>query len=99
MYVVCCAWSLSHVRLFVTPWTIACQAPLSMEILQARILERVAMPSSRRLSQLRGRTQGLLHCRWILYHLSYQGSPGILESVGYPFSRGSSPPKNQIGLG
>ena len=38
---------LSHfscVRLFATPWTIACQAPLSMGILQARILEWVAMP-------------------------------------------------------
>ena len=23
--------SLSHVQLFATPWTIACQAPLSME--------------------------------------------------------------------
>ena len=22
---------LSHVRLFVTPWTVACQSPLSME--------------------------------------------------------------------
>ena len=30
-----------------TPWTIAHQAPLSMGILQARILEWVAMPSSR----------------------------------------------------
>ena len=29
------------------PWTIAHQAPLSMEILQARILEWVAMPFSR----------------------------------------------------
>ena len=29
------------------PWTIACQAPLSRGILQARILEWVAMPSSR----------------------------------------------------
>ena len=27
----CCAESLSCVRLFVTPWTVACQAPLSME--------------------------------------------------------------------
>ena len=27
-----CMWkSLSHVQLFVTPWTVACQAPLSME--------------------------------------------------------------------
>ena len=32
-----------------TPWTIARQAPLSMGILQARILEWVAMPSSRDL--------------------------------------------------
>ena len=29
------------------PWTVAHQAPLSMEILQARILEWVAMPLSR----------------------------------------------------
>ena len=25
--------------------------------------------------------QGLLHCRWILYQLSYEGSPRILEWV------------------
>ena len=25
-----CAYSLSHVRFFATPWTVACQAPLSM---------------------------------------------------------------------
>ena len=30
------------------PWTVVRQAPLSMEILQARILEWVALPSSRR---------------------------------------------------
>ena len=36
---------------------IALQVPLSMGILQARILEWVAMPSSRRPSQLRDRTQ------------------------------------------
>ena len=28
--------------------------------------------------------QGLLHCRRILYHLSYKGSPRILEWVAYP---------------
>ena len=39
--------SHSHVWLFVTPWTVARQAPLPMEILQVRILEWVAMPSSR----------------------------------------------------
>ena len=30
---------LSWAQLFVTPWTVACQAPPSMRILQARILE------------------------------------------------------------
>ena len=33
----------------VTPWTVARQVPLSMGILQVRILEWVAMPSSRAL--------------------------------------------------
>ena len=31
----CSAYSLSHVLLFETPWTVACWAPLSMGILQA----------------------------------------------------------------
>ena len=35
----CCRFqSLSHGQLFATPWTVARQAPLSMGILQARIL-------------------------------------------------------------
>ena len=37
---------------------------------------------------------GLLHYRWILYCLSYQESPRILEWVAYPFSMGSSWPRN-----
>ena len=37
---------------------------------------------------------GLPHCRWILYQLSHQGSPIILEWVAYPFSSGSSWPRN-----
>ena len=51
---------LSHfscIRLCVTLWTVALQAPLSMGILQARILEWVAVPSSRRSSQPRDRTR------------------------------------------
>ena len=46
-----------YVQLFATPWTVALQAPLSTGILQARILEWVAMPSSRGSSQLRVWTQ------------------------------------------
>ena len=49
--VLCCAELPSRVRLLVTPCTVAHQAPLSMGILQARILEWVAMPSSRGSSQ------------------------------------------------
>ena len=49
--------SLSHVQLFVTPGTIAKQAPLSLGILQARILAWTAMPSSRGSSQPSDRTQ------------------------------------------
>ena len=44
-------------QLFATPWTVARQAPLSMGILQARILEGVAMPSSRGSSRPRSQTQ------------------------------------------
>ena len=35
---------LSHVQLFATPWAAASQAPLSMEILQARMSEWVPRP-------------------------------------------------------
>ena len=37
-----------------------------------------------------GSDLGLMHCRQILYGLSHQGSPRILEWAAYPFSRGSS---------
>ena len=41
-----------------------------------------------------GSNPGLLHCGWILYQLSHQGSPRILEWVAYPLSSGSSQPRN-----
>ena len=75
----CCYWaqSLSRIRLFVTPWTIVCQALLSMGILQGRILEWVAISFSWGSSGPRGQTSnpGYLHCRLILYHLSHLGDP------------------------
>ena len=45
-----------------------------------------------------GLNPGLLHCRRILYQLSHKGSPRILEWVAYPFSSGSSQPRNQTGV-
>ena len=41
-----------------------------------------------------GSDPGLPHCRWILYQLSPKGSPRLLEWVIYPFSSGSSWPRN-----
>ena len=48
VYIYIYIYVLSHsvVSDSVSPWTVAQQAPLSMGILQARILEWVAMPSS-----------------------------------------------------
>ena len=118
---------LRHVRFFATPWTAACWDPLSMGILQARILDWLPCPPpgalpnrgikwaflmSLALAKIEPRSLslqadslpsepqcepkntgvgslslllgnfptresnwGLLHCRWILYQLSYQGSP------------------------
>ena len=48
--------SVSPTWLFVTSWTVACLALVFMGILQARILEWVAMPSSRGSSQRRDQT-------------------------------------------
>ena len=53
----CCTVLLSRVQLFSTPWTVARQALLFMGIFQARILEWVAVPSSRGSSQPRDQTQ------------------------------------------
>ena len=41
---------------------------------------------------------GFPHCRWIIYQLSLKESPGILEWVAYPFSSGSSQPRNRTGI-
>ena len=53
----CMQSPFSRVQLFATLLTVAHQAPLSMGILQARILEWVAMPSSRGSPQPRDQTQ------------------------------------------
>ena len=60
-------------------------------ILQARILEWVAMLSSRESSRHR---DGTLHWQGDSLPLSHQGSPRILEWVAYPFSRWSSWSRN-----
>ena len=76
LFCVCAVFSHSLVQLLVIPWTVACQAPLSLGNLQARVLEWVAMPSSRGSSQSKDQTQ--VSC---IYQLIYQGSP-ILYNWG-----------------
>ena len=48
-----------------------------------------------RIFPTQGLNTGLLHHRQILYQLSHRGSPRILEWIAYPFSSGSSWPRNQ----
>ena len=65
--------SLSRVQLFVTPWTVAHQAPLSMGFpgkstgVGCHFLFQGIFPTQ-------GSNPGLPHCRQTLYHLSHQGS-------------------------
>ena len=54
-------------------------------ILQAKILEW-ADSLLQGIFPTQGLNPGLPHCRWILYCLSLQGVPRILEWVAYPFS-------------
>ena len=49
-----------------------------------------------RIFPTQGSNPGLLHCGQILYHLSHQGSPRILEWVAYPFSSRSSWTRNKV---
>ena len=62
------AQSLSGVQLFETPWTVACQALLSMRLLQARILEWVVLFYSRRIFLTQKQNLRLLH--WQAYYLT-----------------------------
>ena len=66
-----------------------------MGILHARILGVGCHALLQGIFPTQGLNSGLLRCRQILYHLSHQRSPWILEWVAYPFSRGSSQPRNQ----
>ena len=85
--------SLSRVWFFVTPWTIyySWNSPGQNTGVGSLSLLQGIVPTQ-------GSNPGLLHYRQILYQLSYQGSPRILEWVAYPFSSGSSRPRNRTGV-
>ena len=91
-----CACSASHsCPTLCNPMDCSRQASLFMEILQARILEWVAMPSSRGSSQPRDQTQvshtvGRFFTIW-----ATREAQEYWEWVAYPFSRGSSQPRER----
>ena len=77
---------LSCVLLFEMPWTVALQAPLSMGILQARIWEWRAMPSSRGSSQPDDRTYVSCFAGSFFFFFFLQGDSLPLSCQGSPYS-------------
>ena len=79
----CMLSCFSHVRLFVTVWTIACQAPLSKGFCKQEYWSRLSCPPSGGLPDpgIEPSLQQLLRCRQILYHLSHQGRPWGQDST------------------
>ena len=66
--------SLSHVRLFVIPWTVADQVPLSMGFSRQEYWSGLPFPSPGDLPDP-GLNLGLPHCRQPLYHPSHREAP------------------------
>ena len=62
------------------PMDVACQASLVHGILQARILEWVAIPSPRGSSWPRDQTQ----VSWILYRLNHEGNVHLIYPFPFP---------------
>ena len=69
---VCMLSCFGYVQLFVTLWTVALHAPLSMEFSRQEYRSGLPVPS---ISPTQGSNPGLLHCRWILYHCATWESP------------------------
>ena len=68
-------WLLSHVQLIATPWTIACQVPLSMGFSRQEYWSGLPFPSQG-IFPTQESNLGLLNCMQILYQLNYERSPG-----------------------
>ena len=70
--------SLSHIRLFVTPWTVAYQVPPSVGFSRKEYWIGLPFPSPGDLPHP-GVEPGLPHCRQTHYHLSHQGMQSSKE--------------------
>ena len=84
---VCCCFSfIKSVQLFVTPWTVVCLAPLSMEFSREEYWSGLPFPSPG-LFPTQGLNLGLLQCRQNLYHLNHQGITPTLFQCRGPMDR------------
>ena len=72
--------SLSRARLFATSWTAAHQAPPSMRFSRQGYWSGLPFPSPG-IFPIQGLNPDLLHCRQILYRLSYKGSWGDIIHI------------------
>ena len=65
-----CVQSLGRVQLFATPWTVTCQAPLSMELSRQEYWSRLLFPTPGNLPNTGIKPESLACCigRYILYH-------------------------------
>ena len=70
--------SLSHAQLFATLWTIQ-----SMEFSRPEYWNG-SLFLLQGIIPTQGSNPGLPHCRWILYQLSHQGSPRLLDRLPIP---------------
>ena len=102
-FLACVLSCFSGVRLFATLQTEACQPPLSMGVLQARILEWVAMPSFRGSSQPKDWTQascisctaGKFFTNWATWEAPYLFLVNSKQSMKWGYS---CPPSNYLHL-
>ena len=67
----CCVWLFCH------PWTVACQAPLSMGFSRQEFWGGLSNPNAflQGIFPTQGSNPGLLCGGWVLHCLSHQGSP------------------------
>ena len=61
---------------------------------ESSLLRRLERGRDQGIFPTQGSNWGLPHFRWILYHLSHQGSPRIMQWVTLSFLQGSSWPRN-----
>ena len=88
-------WNESHSVMFYSLWLHGLYSPWNSLGQNTRVGSLSLLQG---IFPTQGSNPGLPHCRQMLYQLSHKGSSKILEWVAYPFSRGSSWSRNQMGV-